>query len=118
MPTLNALHYIKLISHKREHLLSLASRLARTTFSLRYLRIRVSNALVTIYIIFVTMAAVRERRVPKQYSDEVFPTGLLFRKKTRTKTNDRKLYPVVVTAVNKITKRVKFTKLAGIFGIF
>ena len=64
------------------------------------------------------MAAVRERRVPKRYSDEVFPTGLLFRKKTRTKTNDRKLYPVVVTAVNKITKRVKFTKLAGIFGIF
>ena len=64
------------------------------------------------------MAAVRERRVPKRYSDEVFPTGLLFRKKTRTKTNACKLYPVVVTAVNKITKRVKFTKLAGIFGIF
>ena len=53
------------------------------------------------------MAAVRERRVPKRYSDEVFPTGLLFRKKTRTKTNDRKLYPVVVTAVDKVTKRVK-----------
>ena len=57
------------------------------------------------------MAAVRERRVPKQYSDEVFPTGLLFRKKTRTKTNDRKLYPVVVTIVDKVAMRVKTRSL-------
>ena len=69
------------------------------------LRIRVSIALVAISIC-------------KQggYSDEVFPTRLLFRKKTRTKTNDRKLYPVVVTAANKVTKRVKIHHI-GIFVI-
>ena len=44
----HAIH-IKLNSHKREHLLSLTSRLARTKLSLLRLRIRVSIALVTIY---------------------------------------------------------------------
>ena len=64
------------------------------------------------------MAAARERRVPKRYSDEVFSRGGGFiQKKIRTKTNDRKLYPVVVTAVDKVIKRVKI-HYVGIFGIF
>ena len=63
------------------------------------------------------MAAARERRVPKRYSDEVFSRGGVIQKKIRTKTNDRKLYPVVVTAVDKVIKRVKILYV-GIFGIF
>ena len=66
------------------------------------------------------MAAARERRVPKRYSDEVFSRGGgggFIQKKIRTKTNDRKLYPVVVTAVDKVIKRVKI-HYVGIFGIF
>ena len=60
------------------------------------------------------MAAARERRVPKRYSDEVFSTGVLFRKKTRTKTKN--FHPVVVTATDKVAKRVKIHHV-GIFGI-
>ena len=43
--------YIKLNSHKREHLLSSSSRLAQTKLSLLRLRIRVSIALVTIHYV-------------------------------------------------------------------
>ena len=57
------------------------------------------------------MAAAREGTVPKRYSNDIFFTGLLFRKKTRTKTNDRKLYPVVVTIVDKVAMRVKTRSL-------
>ena len=56
------------------------------------------------------MPAARERRVSKRYSDEV-----LLRKKTRTKPTTVKLYPVVVTAVNEVAKRVKI-HYVGIFG--
>ena len=56
---------------------------------------------------FENVAAARERKVLKRYSDEIFSTGLLSRKKTRTKTSDRKLYPVVVKAVEKVAKWVK-----------
>ena len=66
------------------------------------LRIRVSIA-----SLFVSMAAAWEKRVPKRYSDEIFSTGLLFRKKTRTINDRNRLYPVVVTAVNKVEKWVK-----------
>ena len=57
------------------------------------------------------MVAAREGTVPKRYSNDIFLTGLLFRKKTRTKTNDRKLYPVVVTIVDKVAMRVKTRSL-------
>ena len=43
--------------------------------------------------------------------------GGFIQKKIRTKTNDRKLYPVVVTAVDKVIKRVKI-HYVGIFEIF
>ena len=58
-------------------------------------------------VVFVNMAAAREKRIPKRYSDEIFSTGLLFRKKTRTINDRNRLYPVVVTAVNKVEKWVK-----------
>ena len=57
------------------------------------------------------MVAAREGTVPKRYSNDIFLTGLLFRKKTRTKTKDRKLYPVVVTTVDKVAMRVKTRSL-------
>ena len=53
---------------------------------------------------FEYMATARQRKVLKRYSDDIFSTGLLSRKKTRTKTNDRKLYPVVVTVAEKIAR--------------
>ena len=89
--------HIKLTSHKPEHLLWLVSRLARTTLSLLRLPIKVSITLTTIH--FCKHGGCKGKESSKRYSNEVFSTGLLFRKKTRAKTNDRKLYPVVVTAV-------------------
>ena len=55
------------------------------------------------------MAAVRVKReiiAPERYPEGVFLSKLC-RKKTRVKTTDRKLYPVVVTDVDKVGKRVK-----------
>ena len=55
------------------------------------------------------MAVVRVKR--KIIASERYPEGVfsskLCRKKTRVKTTDRKLYPVVVTDVDKVGKRVK-----------
>ena len=78
---------------------SVSPRLVRVSRLLPRLRIRVSIA-----SLFVSMAAAWEKRVPKRYSDEIFSTGLLFRKKTRTINDRNRLYPVVVTAVNKVEK--------------
>ena len=63
------------------------------------------------------MAAERERRIPKRYSDELFSTGLLLRKKTRTKPTTVNFHPVVVTAVDKVAKREKIHHVE-IFRIF
>ena len=54
------------------------------------------------------MAAVRVKReiiAPERYPEEVFSSKLC-RKKTRVKTTDRKLYPEVVTDVDKVGKRI------------
>ena len=66
---------------------------------------------------FVNMAAARERRVPKRYPDEVFSTRLLFKKKTRTKTNDRKLSSCPCDSRRQSRKASQIYHF-GIYGIF
>ena len=94
--------------HKHEHLFWSASRLARTTLSLLHLRIRVSPTLVTINI--CKHASCEGKESLKTLLRRGFT-----QKEDKNKTNNRKLYPVVVTAVNEVAKRVKI-HYVGIFG--
>ena len=104
----HAIH-IKLNSHKREHLLSLASRLARTKLSLLRLRIRVSIALVTIYT--------RKHGSSKgKESPKTILRGFYSERRQGQKPTTINFHPVVVTAVDKVAKRVKIHHV-GIFGI-